>query len=342
MKMTPAILLFGALAVFWSSTFIAVFLPAMTMHESPEHDFWRPLTQDELDGQTLYVNNGCSYCHSRFVRVFDWGLGNERVAQRGDYVGQTPSILGTERTGPDLSQAGGEHPDEWHLAHFINPRYTRPMSLMPNWEFLGEGNINKLIAYVQAQGLKHADYRMNRQRYWNAQAEAAFHAGPDANIQWLHEHVPQVWREMPNPYPATESDLQRGHVIYQQYCITCHGPMGDGGGQAARFIRNPPPLNFTVLRGHLIKGKYIGGLFYYQVMNGITGSAMPYFKRELESEKIWAVSNYIAVRFLGYTDADIEPEGIDAAYEPRWRNPFRTPPTTAPFRESAQPLGERP
>ena len=30
-------------------------------------------------------------------------------------------------------------------------------------------------------------------------------------------------------------------------------------------------------------------------MNGITGTAMPYFKRDLESEKIWDVSNYVAV-----------------------------------------------
>jgi len=59
--------------------------------------------------------------------------------------------------------------------------------------------------------------------------------------------------------------------------------------------------------------------------NGITGTAMPYFKRALESEKIWDVSNYIAVNFVGYTDADIEPEGIDAAYEPEYRNPYRPP-----------------
>ncbi len=72
-------------------------------------------------------------------------------------------------------------------------------------------------------------------------------------------------------------------------------------------------------------GKYIGGIFYYQIMNGITGTAMPYFKRELESEKIWDVSNYVAVTFLGYTDATIEPRGIPAAYEPEWKNTYRPP-----------------
>jgi mono/diheme cytochrome c family protein len=51
-------------------------------------------------------------------------------------------------------------------------------------------------------------------------------------------------------------------------------------------------------------------------MNGITGSAMPYFKRELESEKIWDVGNYVAVYFINQSDANQEPRGIDAAYEP--------------------------
>ena len=60
-------------------------------------------------------------------------------------------------------------------------------------------------------------------------------------------------------------------------------------------------------------------------MNGITGTGMPYFKRELESDKIWAISNYVAVNFIGYTDADIEPKGIDAAYEPFWENIYLLP-----------------
>ena len=49
-------------------------------------------------------------------------------------------------------------------------------------------------------------------------------------------------------------------------------------------------------------------------MNGITGTAMPYFKRELESEKIWDVGDYVAVTFIGQSDAYAGPRGIDASY----------------------------
>ena len=129
---------------------------------------------------------------------------------------------------------------------------------------------------------------------------------------------------MPNPYPATEADLLRGKKMYQEFCIGCHGSIGDGQGPAAKDM-NPPPLNFTTLRRHLVDGKYIGGILYYQIMNGITGTGMPYFKRELESDKIWAISNYVAVTFIGYSDAGIEPKGIEAAYEPLWINPYLLP-----------------
>ena len=60
-------------------------------------------------------------------------------------------------------------------------------------------------------------------------------------------------------------------------------------------------------------------------MNGVTGTGMPYFKKHLESEKIWDVSNYLAVSFLGYTDANIEPRGIDASFEGTWRNSYQAP-----------------
>ena len=101
--------------------------------------------------------------------------------------------------------------------------------------------------------------------------------------------------------------------MYQDYCIGCHGPVGDGNGPAAVYLK-PTPVNFTILKRHLVDGKYIGGILYYQIMNGITGTAMPYFKRELESEKIWDVGNYVAVTFIGQSDAHGEPRGIDAAY----------------------------
>ncbi len=98
MKMTPALVVIGSLLVFWSSVIIAIVLPAMTIDEQPS-DLWRPWSAKEAAGHDLYVRNGCSYCHSQFVRVVDSDLGAERIAQKGDYVGYTPAILGTDAHG---------------------------------------------------------------------------------------------------------------------------------------------------------------------------------------------------------------------------------------------------
>jgi len=310
MRMTFRTVVIGGILILAAVVFVAVIIPYMTRSEAPSEIFRSRSTQ-EAAGRKIYIANGCVYCHSQSIRSIDWGLGAERIAQPGDYIQDKPILLGSARTGPDLSQEGGEHPDDWHTAHFMNPRYTRTLSIMPAFAYLGMDDIKKLTRYVQSLGFKDADRRMERQRYWKQKAIEAYEAGPDANVAWLNENIPRGWRDVPNPYPTTKAGLARGHKIYQDFCLGCHGPIGDGMGPAQPWIY-PPPLNFTILKNREISG----GILYYQIMNGITGTAMPYFKRELESEKIWDVGNYVAVYFINQTDANTEPRGIDAAYEP--------------------------
>ncbi len=315
MKMTLNVIVIGSLLILATVVFVMVFLPYVHTSRTKPSEIFRPRSSKEDSGRSIYIANGCVYCHSQSIRTIDWGLGAERIAQAGDYVADRPILLGSARTGPDLSQEGGEHPDDWQMAHFINPRYTRPLSIMPAFAFLGTKNLKKLIAYVQSLGLKQADMRMTRQRFWKEEAIRAYEAGPDENIKWLHDNIPEGWRNIPNPYPTTKAGLARGHKIYQDNCLGCHGSIGDGMGPAQPYLY-PPPLNFTVLKNRGISG----GILYYQIMNGITGTGMPYFKRELESEKIWDVGNYVAVYFINQTDANTEPKGIDASYEPHTGN----------------------
>jgi len=310
MKMTPTVIIVGILSLLAAITLTMVYWP-YTMRVTEPSEIFRERTPVEVAGRKIYLENGCVYCHSQSIRTIDWGHGADRIAQPGDYIADEPIALGSQRTGVDLSQEGGEHPDDWHMAHFINPRYTRPASIMPPFEWLGMERTRKLTRYMQSLGFKAADKRMQRQNYWKQESIKAFESGPDVNIKWLSDITPEGWRNIPNPYPTTSAGLQRGQKIYQNFCIGCHGPIGDGMGPGQPWMY-PPPLNFTVLKGRGISG----GILYYQIMNGITGTAMPYFKRDLESQKIWEVGDYVAVNFINQSDANTEPRGIDSAWEP--------------------------
>lgn len=310
MHMTEKVIAIGSLLLLAAAAFSVAILPALTLNIEPS-DIARKRTPMEELGRVVYMQNGCTYCHTQYVRPQDWGHSAVRVSEAGDYVYDIPHLLGSERTGPDLSQEGGVRTDDWHRAHFVNPRYTRPASVMPPFKQLNEKEITALIAYMQSLGGTMADARYARLKKWNAAMKAAYDLGPDRNWAYVHSLVPPEWRTMPNPYAPTKEALARGKYVYLQSCVGCHGIGGDGRGPAAKYL-DPPPANFNTLR----RAGASGGLLYYQIMNGITGTAMMSFKRELESEKIWDVSNYIATQFIGRDDGNTKPRGVDEIYEP--------------------------
>ena len=79
----------------------------------------------------VYLREGCWYCHSQYVRPVTgetrrWGP----VSEAGEYAFDVPHLFGTRRIGPDLTRVGLKYSDEWHFAHFWNPRMLSPDSIM--------------------------------------------------------------------------------------------------------------------------------------------------------------------------------------------------------------------
>ncbi|HET6381948.1 MAG TPA: cbb3-type cytochrome c oxidase subunit II [Armatimonadota bacterium] len=318
MQMTEKVFSIGSLLILISAAMGVAVMPGILLSVKPSN-IARPYTPLELEGRGIYISNGCTYCHSQYIRPQDFVHGAVRVSEAGDYYYDKPHLLGSERTGPDLAQEGGIRTDDWIIAHFIDPRFTRPASIMPDFRFLTPHQMNALTAYIQSLGGKMADARVKRLNVWHKALVQAYKQGPDRNDSYLQTLVPEGWRVLPNPYPATPDALARGKYVYEQECVGCHGNFGDGHGPASPYLY-PKPANFTTLR----RIGASGGLLYYQIMNGITGTAMMSFKRELESAKIWDVSNYIAVNFIGKSDAETAPYGVDEVQEPV--NPNAPPP----------------
>lgn len=102
-----------------------------------------PYTEAEMKGRKTYIDNGCVYCHSQQVRDpvagadkhFGWG----RASLPSDYIHDKPHLLGTMRTGPDLSNIGSRQPSrDWHHLHLYDPRSLVTWSIMPGFSFLYE------------------------------------------------------------------------------------------------------------------------------------------------------------------------------------------------------------
>jgi len=118
---------------------------------------------------------------------------------------------------------------------------------MPPFQYLGQGEVGALVNYVQSLGFKDADYRVKRQQYWKQKATEAYEAGPDGNVTWLHEKVPEPWRKLrslPNDYrwvTARSSYLPKFlHWLPRAY-------WGRNGSGLSFYLS--ATLNFTVLKG---------------------------------------------------------------------------------------------
>lgn len=113
-------------------------------------------------GHKTYVGEACWHCHSQQIRP--WGGDEARYGRKSfpeEYHNtlNMPPLWGTRRIGPDLIRLGGTRSNDWHVAHFYNPRDVNPVSVMPSYPWFYEADgltPNRkglsVIAYVQWLG----------------------------------------------------------------------------------------------------------------------------------------------------------------------------------------------
>lgn len=132
--------LLAAAAIIYGAFCIAMgVIPGTAMSHLQPLPGSKPLSAQEARGRAIYVSEGCSYCHTQNVRPLaqDKVFGRPSVGE--DYVYSTPQLLGTERTGPDLSNIGLRQPsDVWQYIHLWDPRAVVHDSIMPRYTWLFE------------------------------------------------------------------------------------------------------------------------------------------------------------------------------------------------------------
>lgn len=237
--------------LFWSALIFFLFLtlqiailPAFTNQTvyKPLPDA-KPLTKDEEAGKAVYVENGCIACHTQQVREveMDKVFGSRpsipadyAANHRMDFWRNTANLLGSERTGPDLTTIGERQPSsDWHLLHLYQPRAVVKESIMPSYsflfeekEYLQEGDIEvkvpeeylrnkfkkiipskkaiQLVAYLQSlkqtklpEGVKPPEFLYKKEK-----KSTAAGGGGD--------------------------NLPDGAELYSTHCASCHQPSGEG------------------------------------------------------------------------------------------------------------------
>ncbi|HEY4327563.1 MAG TPA: cbb3-type cytochrome c oxidase subunit II [Mucilaginibacter sp.] len=142
--------LFGAaIILFIALTMFAAVLPALNEEKNnvplPGS---KALTADEMAGKGIYIQEGCIACHTQQVRDVDmdkmWGSrpgipADYARIKRTDVWRNTAMLMGSERTGPDLTNIGvRQSSQDWLLLHFYNPRSVVAQSIMPAYPWLFE------------------------------------------------------------------------------------------------------------------------------------------------------------------------------------------------------------
>ena len=139
----------GLTLILASIIFVVVLVPRWTF-KPPEPRDLRDYTVQELRGREIYKREGCWYCHSTVSRPQDWDHGPR--SKSSDYYYDEYHLVGSERSGPDLANIGGKFPDQYHMLHHKNPRYVKPGSIMPRFDYLSDQELTDLTAFIQSLG----------------------------------------------------------------------------------------------------------------------------------------------------------------------------------------------
>ena len=292
-------------ALFASLTVLICIIPALySQDNNAPLPGAEQLAGDALKGKALYIANGCVGCHTQQVRNVDmdkvWG---ERPGIAADYAANlrtdlwrnTATLMGTERTGPDLINVGNRQPSvDWQLLHLYQPRAVVKESIMPAYQWMFEykekPSKNDKVINVPAE------YMKGRKGKMVAKPEALQLVAyllslkqiklPDgkAPLEFLYK------KELKQTAAAGGAPVELdGASLYTANCQSCHQANGEGLQGA-----------FPPLKGSKIVLDENPEIYVDIIMNGYNGRATQGFgpmppigtTNNLSAEEISAIMNH--------------------------------------------------
>ncbi len=235
--------LFGtATLLFVGLTILVAIMPAIRNQEQNQPlPGAEQLNAEAVKGKALFIANGCVACHTQQVRNVDmdkmWGSRPSLAADyadnhRTDIWRNTATLMGTERTGPDLTDIGNRQSSmDWNLVHLYNPRIVVKESIMPAypWLFIIKKEPAKTDVIVNIP----AEYMGRKEGKVVATKDALYLV---AYLQSLKQtKLPDgteapafLYKKEEKKLPGTAGIEPDGKALYTTSCQSCHQANGEG------------------------------------------------------------------------------------------------------------------
>lgn len=235
--------LFGtAFLLFIGLTILVAIIPALNneKNNAPLPDAV-PLSSEAAKGKAIFIANGCVACHTQQVRNVDmdkvWGTRPSIAADyadnhRTDFWRNTATLMGTERTGPDLTNVGNRQSSSaWNLVHLYNPRIVVKESIMPAYPWLftikhevakGDVVVNVPPAFLEDTSEKVVATKeaLELVAYLQSLKQTKLPDGtPSPEFLYKRETSAAA---------GTKQGALDGAALYATNCQSCHQPNGEG------------------------------------------------------------------------------------------------------------------
>lgn len=262
-------------------------LPGMELSKIPAGPGVEPLTALQAEGREVYVANGCSYCHTQQVRPLPQDRIFGRPSAPGDFAYQTPELLGSERTGPDLTNIGRRQPSAvWQYIHLYNPRAVVPQSVMPsfNWLFkvvdaapIGVTPVPLPAAFAPAHGVVVPTHDAGALLVYLQSLKQPDLPGSTPQTATVAAAMPTV-------------NALQGQPLFVANCAVCHQASGEGLAGAFPSLKGNAAANDADATKHI--DVVLHGLSGAKVDGVVYASPMPPFAATLSDAQIAAIINY--------------------------------------------------
>jgi cytochrome c oxidase cbb3-type subunit 2 len=277
-------------------------LPGIELSNIPPGPGVNPLTALEAQGRVVYVANGCSYCHTQQVRPLQQDKVFGRPSAPGDFTYQTPELLGSERTGPDLTNVGNRQSSVvWHYIHLYNPRAVVPQSIMPAFDWMfqvvdsappGVTPITVPKAYAPTHGVVvPTGDAQALVAYLLALKQAPFPGSVDESTGAISgDSRTGAPASTAAPSAGSGEAAAKGHALFTATCAACHQATGEGLPGVFPPLKGNPAVNDADPSHHIhvilhgLQGANVGGIVY--------SSPMPPFGATLSDADVANIMNY--------------------------------------------------